>query len=247
MAAPSLNVRVAPSGPLAGSGVSDPFSEYAGAVYQGNYISNIGPDVNAKINYLNASIGPTNAEPEDVDTCYLYREGQTNPAIVATKTSDFLEPIDGDSADFSMGVGKWLVESTISCGYNTSQPEDGGLFGALNVEAFFVTDDGSAVLASDVKETIISRACADVAGVGTTPPVPAIEQAQLGLVHTAVVRQVITVNDADVAGNNNQPFKGFVIGLTRVTSASSLVGIYTSTSGWLEFSRECQVVVRRYR
>lgn len=131
----------------------------------------------------------------------------------------------------TFGPGLWLVELDLGIGFATA-PASADTFADLNLSAQFSTvagvNIGAAVghLASPLPRT----------GTGTYGG---------NVVHSTKIDFVLEVTDAMVAANGNLPVEALEITLSRITG--SVNGAYTTTSGWLEISKDTTVKVKRFR
>ena len=224
MAAPNPVLRVSPSGPPTVA-KTDPLFQYSGKQYQ-----------NSNGQYL-AKIGPSNAtNPDELAIVFSKGDGPL-PTGLGDATHVVLNQLVGDSADFNLGVGTYLCEAQISCGFNTSNPAVIDAWGQLDC-AFFATGDAGQKLADGavVTQTPIPRGVVHTGGGAGSLD---------GLVHSVTVRQILEVTPAMIAANGNKDLPGFGMKVVRAAGPGS--NVYSADSGWLEFTNNTTLFVRKYR
>ncbi len=231
MVAPNPNVRIAPSGPIAGA--EDPFNQYAGAFFQVQ-----GYNGNAA-NYSPAKIGPSSSG-DFADRAYLVKDGATQGVNIGAKSVAIM---DGDtvSQDFRLGVGKWIVEASLQCGYDTTIP-DIQTYGRVRI-AFQTIDNAGVVIEDNIvdENSVLARGVID--GSSQSP-----SAAEWGVVNSGTFKKVIEITEAMILANGGNDFQAPQIELTRLDSNDGNLGDYGTTSGWLEFPRVSNnMTVRRFR
>lgn len=242
MAPPNPALRIPPSGPLAGGNTS-PINEYAGAEFLADQ-EVVAPGTLA---YLTARIGST--DEDNSPSCIFRRAGTGVPQAAPPPdilVSDFLPmgvaaPEQAASDALGLTAGIWLVEAFVSMGFNTSLP-DAGNCGGLIASFDIVSDDNS------ILKSVAANALDDTPRAISEGPAESFTAAQVGVVHSTIFRQLVTISQAEIDANNSvtpdgAPFRGLQCTLTRVTGSS----VYDQESGWLEFTRNCKLKFRRFR
>lgn len=223
MVAPNPKLRISPSGPLAGD--ADPLKEFAGVAFgadgDADYIAHLGPA---------AFSNPADLRVE------FYRADGPVPVTGNPAQQIALDPLNSDTFDLTEGV--WLVEAVISCGFNTSGPLEAGVWGDLDVVFHALNTAGNPVASSTNVLSPIPR------GVYNSNEG---DEDDYGLNHSTVKRALLTVSPEAVTANSSQPLPGLAMAVVRTDGQASTVGDYTSSSGWLEFTRDVSISVRRYR
>lgn len=215
--------RVSPSGPLA-SGQNAPWGEFAGKrlVYQED-------DGDPTLTYP-GKIGP--AAGALAPTLILYSLGG---GYIPSGNTLGMTPLGND---FGLTPGEWLVEADIVCGFNSSVPAQEN-YGSLNAAVGVYTDAGVLVTSGGRIQSPVARSVK----VNAAP-------AEVTLQPTRATKLVIpfSLSLSQYVAGGSIPLKSLTVALTRVDTIDAnagQVGPYTSTSGILEFARDCSLLVRR--
>jgi hypothetical protein len=215
--------RVSPSGPLASNNA--PWAEYAGKrlVFQD-------PPETDEVSYI-GKIGPSGGAL--APTLVLYSLGG---GFVPSGNAVGLTPL---GIDFGITPGLWLMEADIGCGFNSSVPAQEN-YGSLNASLGIYLDAGGAPITTGVRtQSPVARSVkvtADAAEV-TLQPTRSTK---------IIIPFELTLAQFQSAGL--VPMKSLALQLTRVNTVDAnagQVGPYTNTSGILEFTRDCSLLVRR--
>jgi hypothetical protein len=226
MTAPNPQVRISPSGPLA-TGATDPFQEYAGAVYKAN------PGSPFPSNARAGRIGPS-TEPANELQYVLEKVGTGVPVLASVPANRGTMTGPGTLGaplnDFAVGAGLWLVEARVSLGFGTDLAALGSR-GIVNVAASLVGDNG-------VDAVTVSNGSQNYVG-------PSQD------FQTFVCPIVVEVTPAMVAANANAPLKGLNLKITRQSTTEAADGgywgAYNANSGTLQILSDSSVVIRRLR
>ncbi len=131
----------------------------------------------------------------------------------------------------ALGVGTWLVELNLSIGFATA-PASTDDFADLNIDISPVTAAGVTLgSAVSYKASPLPRT-----GLGTFGG---------NVVHSTRIPMFVEITPAIIAANGGVAPEALNILLTRITGTVN--GDYTTTSGWLEISKDTNVIVRRLR
>lgn len=235
MVAPNPQLRIPPSGPLAGPN-TNPLAEFAGALYKSSFIDNEGAEHIARI-------GPTDGgtfyQPAHVDVCYLARGGSAPQPSVGNKIITPMigaQPSPIPSDDFEFGVGIWLVEAIITCGFNTNVPATFDAAGGLAATFSILNADGSVATAFPSAGGLMSLAGGN-----------ALTQTSFRLIHSGKFQAAIPITNDMLAANANLPFKGLSCMLERTVTTEAIASIYSTSSGYLEFTSDCSLSIKRFR
>lgn len=225
MVAPNPQVRISPSGALAGSsapdGLAPPLDGMAGAFFQ------LADDHAAPAGgYSSARIGPVGGASDHVPSAWLYKGIQ--PVAGAGNRSEF-EALDADSDSLEMGIGKWIVEASLTVGFESSAPTGAANGAALACSFQLLNDAGAPVGTADTDTVSI---------------IPSQGSVGLGVVRTTIVRGILEVTQALIDANGG-PLTGVQLFMTRQDSDDA--GSYGTSSGWLQFSHESTLSIKLYR
>lgn len=229
MVAPNPQLRISPSGPLT-TATTNPLAEYSGAIFQSEY---------GEAEHI-ARIGPEGTFVANEAVCYLVRAGNSAPQpSVAPKiiTPMYGAPPSEDVSEaFEFGKGIWLVEAVITCGFNTSEANAVDQSGALRATFSLLKDDGAASSSFPTPLSLIPNPGGDAAVTNS-----------MTAIHTMVFQATMEVTEAHISDNNNLPLRGLSCMLERLDSIEAIAQTYSTASGWLEFTSDCALKIRRFR
>lgn len=223
MAAPSLNLRISPSGTLAGPEASIPLEEMAGLL-----LWTPGDGANS---YRNA-IGPSDAAAANLGIEYYRADG---PSSAGGTFNTQPLAVQDDATPFGLSAGTWRVRTVLTMGFNTSIPLT-PTYGALVGQVAALNDAGVPQVTGDLRASPIPK---DITiGIDADHSLP-------GVAHGFSADLFLIVTPAMVAGNGDVPLPGLSLQINRISSTEG--GAYDTTSGWLEFTHDAHMVVSRYR
>lgn len=227
MAAPDKNLRVSPSGPLATPLDTFPLEEMAGLVFQTVYTGSG--------NEFRNAIGPSDAAAA-LQGLQMYRGD--GPALAGSSfNAQSLDP-QFDATPFGLEAGIWRVEAHLCLGFDT-RPPTAATFADLLATFHAVNADGSSAVSGAPPSSPVAKGITLGAA---SPPAPSTP----GAAKSVVLETMLEVTEAMV-GANGGPLPGLSCVLTRVNSPTTQVGDWDTTSGYLEFTTDCRLFVRRFR
>jgi hypothetical protein len=181
------------------------------------------------VNNNPTSIGPSDGQTSVV----LGRVGTDVPETAGNDAWLAVLPTMAEEAEaISFGAGKWLFEVTLCVGYSTTSPPT-STTGDVTASIGLVDVNDAEVFAIAGLPSAVPRAPAGVAG---------------GTYTSTKIPIVVTITEDDIIANDNLPFRGFNLNLSRANAAGSGGGgSYGVNSGTLIVFRDTTVKVSRFR